>query len=54
MSTNLKFLTEQMPQVFRAKASYGFNDGDLRHIFQLSGPRYDLDAERGSSPPKTS
>jgi len=45
MSTNLRFLTEQMPQnVFRAKASYGFNDGDLRHIFQLSGPRYDLDA----------
>ncbi|MGL5805807.1 MAG: CobW family GTP-binding protein [Xenococcaceae cyanobacterium] len=40
------FLTEQMPnEVFRAKGILWFSDSDLRHIFQLSGPRYDLKAE---------
>jgi G3E family GTPase len=48
-----KFLTEQMPQnIFRAKGILWFSDSDLRHIFQLSGPRYDLDAEQWFSPPK--
>ncbi|WP_414752040.1 CobW family GTP-binding protein [Anabaena sp. CCY 9910] len=40
------FLTEQMPQnVFRAKGILWFSDSDLRHIFQLSGPRYHLHAD---------
>ena len=40
------FLTEAMPSgVFRAKGILWFNDSDLRHIFQLSGPRYNLHAD---------
>ncbi len=47
------FLTEQMPQnVFRAKGILWFSDSESRHIFQLSGPRYELDAEQWFSPPK--
>ena len=47
------FLTEQMPPgVFRAKGILWFNDSDLRHIFQLSGPRYNLHADNWCSPPK--
>jgi G3E family GTPase len=47
------FLTEQMPPgVFRAKGILWFNDSDLRHIFQLSGPRYSLHADNWCSPPK--
>lgn len=40
------FLTEEIPQnVFRAKGILWFSDSDLRHIFQLSGPRYNLHAD---------
>ena len=47
------FIGEQMPQnVFRAKGILWFSESDLRHIFQLSGPRYQLDAEEWSTPPK--
>ncbi|MCA1991234.1 MAG: GTP-binding protein [Coleofasciculus sp. S288] len=49
-----KFLTQQMPNtVFRAKGILWFSDSPLRHIFQLSGPRYELDAEDWLSSPKT-
>ncbi len=49
-----KFLTQQMPNtVFRAKGILWFSDSPLRHIFQLSGPRYELDVEDWSSSPKT-
>ncbi len=47
------FLTEEMPPgVFRAKGILWFHDSDLRHIFQLSGPRYNLHADNWCSPPK--
>ncbi|AFZ60538.1 cobalamin synthesis protein P47K [Anabaena cylindrica PCC 7122] len=47
------FLTEEMPQdVFRAKGILWFSDSDLRHIFQLSGPRYNLHADEWSTSPK--
>jgi G3E family GTPase len=47
------FLTQQMPQnVFRAKGILWFSDSDLRHIFQLSGSRYDMNAEQWLSSPK--
>lgn len=47
------FLTEEMPQnVFRAKGILWFSDSDLRHIFQLSGPRYSLHADEWQTPPK--
>ncbi|MDB9373422.1 CobW family GTP-binding protein [Nodularia sphaerocarpa] len=47
------FLTEKMPAgVFRAKGILWFNDSDLRHIFQLSGPRYNLHADDWCSQPK--
>ncbi|KZL50508.1 MULTISPECIES: CobW family GTP-binding protein [Cyanophyceae] len=47
------FLTEEMPAgVFRAKGILWFNDSDLRHIFQLSGPRYNLHADDWCSQPK--
>ncbi|MGJ5631232.1 CobW family GTP-binding protein [Nostoc sp. CALU 1950] len=47
------FLTEKMPQnVFRAKGILWFSDSDLRHIFQLSGPRYSLHADEWQTPPK--
>ena len=31
--------------VFRAKGILWFSDSELRHIFQLSGPRYQLNAD---------
>ncbi|NEQ67662.1 MAG: GTP-binding protein [Symploca sp. SIO2D2] len=41
------FLQEQLPQeVFRAKRILWFADSDLCHIFQLSGPRFDMQAEQ--------
>lgn len=46
------FLTEKMPlSVFRAKGILWFNESELRHIFQLSGPRYDLQADEWDTPP---
>ncbi|MCG6133798.1 MAG: GTP-binding protein [Nostoc sp. LLA-1] len=47
------FLAEEMPAgVFRAKGILWFSDSELRHIFQLSGPRYNLHADDWYSPPK--
>ncbi|KAF3890362.1 MULTISPECIES: CobW family GTP-binding protein [Nostocales] len=47
------FLTEDMPaEVFRAKGFLWFNDSELRHIFQLSGPRYHLYADEWTTAPK--
>ena len=47
------FLTEHLPQnVFRAKGLLWFSDSNLRHIFQLSGPRYQLDADEWKTQPK--
>ncbi|MEB3180791.1 MAG: GTP-binding protein [Nostocaceae cyanobacterium] len=47
------FLTEQMPQdIFRAKGILWFKNSDLRHIFQLSGARYDLNADKWITSPK--
>jgi len=47
-----KFLTEQMPsEVFRAKGILWLNGSELRHIFQLSGSRYDMKSEPWTSSP---
>jgi len=47
------FLTEQLPNnVFRAKGILWFQESPSRHIFQLSGPRYDLHADDWTSQPK--
>ncbi|MFM7447611.1 MAG: CobW family GTP-binding protein [Leptolyngbyaceae cyanobacterium] len=47
------FLQNQLPQeVFRAKGILWFTESHLRNIFQLSGPRYDLQAEKWRTPPK--
>lgn len=47
------FLTEEIPQnLFRAKGILWFIDSDLRHIFQLSGPRYTLHADEWQTSPK--
>ncbi|MDM9382682.1 GTP-binding protein [Chlorogloeopsis sp. ULAP01] len=47
------FLTEKMPSsIFRAKGILWFSDSPLRHIFQLSGPRYQLDADEWKTTPK--
>lgn len=48
------FLQEQLPkEVFRAKGILWFAESDLRNIFQLSGPRFDLQGEEWRTPPKT-
>ncbi|WP_052001776.1 CobW family GTP-binding protein [Lyngbya aestuarii] len=47
-----KFLTEEIPaEVFRAKGILWFNNSEMRHIFQLSGPRYDIQLEEWPSSP---
>jgi G3E family GTPase len=47
------FLTEEMPTtVFRAKGILWFNQSEKRHIFQLSGPRYDIKVEDWLETPK--
>ncbi|HIK05257.1 MAG TPA: GTP-binding protein [Trichormus sp. M33_DOE_039] len=47
------FLTEEMPEnVFRAKGILWFSDSELRHIFQLSGLRYNLQADEWRSSPR--
>ncbi len=47
------FLTEQLSNnVFRAKGILWFQESPSRHIFQLSGPRYDLQADNWTSQPK--
>ncbi len=48
-----KFLIEEMPKdVFRAKGILWFDNSPLRHIFQLSDPRYQLDASEWKTSPK--
>lgn len=48
-----RFLQEQLPQeVFRAKGILWFSQSEFRHIFQLSGPRFDIDDTEWYSPPK--
>ena len=45
-----KFLDEQLPQtVFRGKGIIWYQGSKLRHIFQLSGPRYQLNADEWST-----
>jgi G3E family GTPase len=40
------FLQEQLPQeVFRAKGILWFKESELRNVFQLSGPRFDIQGE---------
>ena len=47
------FLKEDLSQdVFRAKGILWFQESDLRNIFQLSGPRYDLRGEDWHTPPR--
>lgn len=47
------FLTQQLSNnIFRAKGILWFQESPARHIFQLSGPRYDLQADDWTSQPK--
>jgi G3E family GTPase len=47
------FLTEQLSNnIFRAKGILWFQESPTRHIFQLSGPRYDLQADDWTNQPK--
>lgn len=47
------FLQEKLPQnVFRAKGILWFQESELRNIFQLSGPRFDLKGEEWRTPPR--
>ncbi|MEL4895768.1 CobW family GTP-binding protein [Crocosphaera sp. Alani8] len=48
-----QFLSEQLPNnIFRAKGILWFQESPARHIFQLSGPRYDLQADDWTTQPK--
>jgi G3E family GTPase len=47
------FLTDEMDEnVFRAKGILWFKESQRRHIFQLSGKRYNIDADEWSTTPK--
>jgi G3E family GTPase len=47
------FLQNQLPQeVFRAKGILWFSESELRNVFQLSGPRFDLQGEEWRTSPK--
>ena len=47
------FLIEHLSNnIFRAKGILWFQESPARHIFQLSGPRYDLQADDWTSQPK--
>jgi len=47
------FLQNHLPQeVFRAKGILWFKESDLRNVFQLSGPRFDLKGEEWRTSPK--
>ena len=49
-----EFLTQKMPEnVFRAKGILWFSDSNMRHIFQLSGKRYSMDALEWKNSPST-
>jgi len=48
-----EFLRENLSKdVFRAKGILWFNESDLCHIFQLSGPRFDIEGEPWRTAPK--
>jgi G3E family GTPase len=48
------FLQNQLPQeVFRAKGLLWFKESYLCSVFQLSGPRFDLQGEEWRTPPKS-
>ncbi|MBE9222048.1 GTP-binding protein [Cyanobacterium stanieri LEGE 03274] len=47
------FITDNiMAKVYRAKGILWFAESELKHIFQLSGKRYDLNTEKWQNPPK--
>ena len=47
------FITQDLPNnVFRAKGILWFQESPARHIFQLSGPRYNLQDDDWTSQPK--
>jgi G3E family GTPase len=47
------FLQKSMPQeVFRAKGILWFSESDMRHVFQLSGIRFDIQGDQWRTPPK--
>ena len=47
------FLQNQLPQeVFRAKGILWFAESELRNVFQLSGPRFDIQGEQWRTSPK--
>ena len=47
------FLSQQLPSnVFRAKGILWFQESPARHIFQLSGPRYDIQDHDWTTNPK--
>ena len=47
------FLTEQLSNnIFRAKGILWFQESPARHIFQLSGPRFDLQDDDWTGQPK--
>jgi len=47
------FITDNiMMKVFRAKGILWFAESELKHIFQLSGKRYDIDTEEWQTPRK--
>ncbi len=46
-------LKEQLPkEVFRAKGILWFQESPMRHVFQLSGIRFDIQADKWRTPPK--
>jgi G3E family GTPase len=47
------FLQESLPpEVFRAKGILWFLESEMRHVFQLSGIRFDIQADKWRTPPK--
>ncbi|MGK7913416.1 MAG: GTP-binding protein [Synechococcus sp.] len=46
------FLQELPQDVFRAKGILWFEESPLRNIFQLSGPRFNLEGEEWHTPPR--
>jgi hypothetical protein len=47
------FLSDKMPtDVFRAKGILWFKESQLCHVFQLSGKRYDMNANRWTTEPR--
>lgn len=49
-----QFLDYQLPQeIFRGKGILQIEDSPLRHLFQLSGKRFNIDDSEWNTPPKT-